>query len=124
MAMPHGRSVGGPYSSWLKKFPRRPMACITNRPGAMTSAHFQNDCFQSQVTTIRAIVPVMIPPYTPRPLYGGRMILTGSSLYRLHWSMTWYSRPPISAATATMMIPLSTSFAFMPRRRASRVITR
>ena len=24
MAMPHGRSVGGPYSSWLKKFPMRP----------------------------------------------------------------------------------------------------
>ena len=33
MVMPHGRSVGGPYSSWLKKLPQRPMACITKMPG-------------------------------------------------------------------------------------------
>ena len=47
MAIPHGRFVGGPYSSWLKKFPSRPIACIANRAGATTSAQRQNDwCFQ------------------------------------------------------------------------------
>ena len=51
------------------------------------------------------------------------MILIGSSLYNAHWSMTWYSRPPISAAAATMMIPLSTSLALRPRRFASLVMT-
>ena len=62
IAMPHGRLVGGPYSSWLKKFPRRPIACITNRPGAMTSAHFANDWCQRRVMYQAAMVPVMIPP--------------------------------------------------------------
>ena len=60
--MPHGRFVGGPYSSWLKKFPQRPIACITNSPGAMTSAQRRNDTFQRRVTKYAAIVPVMIPP--------------------------------------------------------------
>ena len=62
MVMPHGRSVGGPYSSWLKKLPQRPMACMTNRPGAMTSAHFQNGCFQYRRMTKADDDPVRIPP--------------------------------------------------------------
>ena len=41
IAIPHGRFVGGPYNSWLKKFPQRAMACIVNRPGATMSAHIQ-----------------------------------------------------------------------------------
>ena len=61
MAMPHGRFVGGPYSSWLKKFPQRPMACITKMPGAMTSAHFQNDCFQSRRIIARGDDPGQDP---------------------------------------------------------------
>ena len=39
--IPHGRVVGGPYSSWLKKLPQRPIACMTNRAGAIASAHCQ-----------------------------------------------------------------------------------
>ena len=62
MAMPHGRSVGGPYSSWLKKFPQRPIACITKMPGATTSAQRQNDCFQRRVRNHATSVPVRIPP--------------------------------------------------------------
>src|SRR4029079_16996537 len=62
IAMPQGSVVGGPYSSWLKKFPQRPTACMTNRPGAITSAPFQNDCFHSRVMTMTAIVPVRMPP--------------------------------------------------------------
>src|SRR3954454_18302730 len=89
IAIPQGRFVGGPYSSWLKKFPQRPTASMTNRPGTMTSAQRRNDWCQRRVITYAAIVPTMIPPYTPRPLYGGRMILIGSSLYSDHWSMTW-----------------------------------
>ncbi len=42
IGMPHGRVVGEPYSSWLKKFPHRAMACITNRPGATQSAQRRN----------------------------------------------------------------------------------
>jgi hypothetical protein len=44
MAIPQGRFVGAPYSSWLKKFPQRPMACIANSPGATASAHRKNGC--------------------------------------------------------------------------------
>ena len=68
MVMPHGRSVGGPYSSWLKKLPQRPIACITKMPGAMTSAHFQNGWCQRRRMTAAAMIPVRIPPYTPRPV--------------------------------------------------------
>ena len=32
MAIPQGRSVGGPYSSWLKKLPQRAIACMISRP--------------------------------------------------------------------------------------------
>ena len=42
IGMPHGRVVGGPYSSWLKKFPQRAIACIVNRPGATMSAQRRN----------------------------------------------------------------------------------
>ena len=33
IAMPHGASVGGPYSSWLKKLPQRAMPCAKSVPG-------------------------------------------------------------------------------------------
>jgi hypothetical protein len=39
--MPQGSVVGGPYSSWLKKLPQRPIACMRNRHGATMSAHAQ-----------------------------------------------------------------------------------
>ena len=42
IGMPHGSFVGVPYSSWLKKFPQRAMACITNSPGATMSAQRRN----------------------------------------------------------------------------------
>ena len=54
----------------------------------MTSAHFQNGCFQYLMSRKAVIVPVRIPPYTPRPVYGGRMIDARLSLYSCHWSMT------------------------------------
>ena len=60
--MPHGRFVGGPYSSWLKKLPHRPIACITNRPGRDHVRPAQNDTCQRRMTSQAAIVPVMIPP--------------------------------------------------------------
>ena len=44
IAIPQGRFVGGPYSSWLKKLPHRATACIANRPGATMSAHSQKLC--------------------------------------------------------------------------------
>ena len=41
IAIPHGNVVGGPYSSWLKKFPNRPTACMMKRAGATMSAQVQ-----------------------------------------------------------------------------------
>src|SRR4029077_2998205 len=70
-----------------------------------------------------AMVPVTKPPKIPRPLYGGSTILSRSSLYSCHWSMTWYRRPPMSAAIATMISPLPMISAFSPKARAWRVIT-
>ena len=69
-----------------------------------------------------AIPPVTKPPKTPSPLYGGSTILIGSLAYSCHWSMTWYSRPPINPATPTMISPLPRSSAFSPKRRAWRVM--
>ena len=37
MAMPHGASVGGPYSSWLKKLPQRAMPWAKSVPGMTVS---------------------------------------------------------------------------------------
>ncbi len=62
MAMPQGALVGGPYSSWLKKLPSRPIACIANSPGAITSAHLEKDWCQRRVMYQAAMVPVTIPP--------------------------------------------------------------
>ena len=66
--IPHGRVVGGPYSSWLKKFPQRPIACMTNRPGATTSAHCGKLWCLQRMYSHAAIVPVTIPPGTPSPV--------------------------------------------------------
>ena len=54
ISMPHGRPVGGPYSSWLKKFPHRAIACMTNAPRATTSAHLQKLWCHRRRTTISA----------------------------------------------------------------------
>ena len=42
IAMPHGRLVGGPYSSWLKKLPQRAMPCANSAPGTSESAESRN----------------------------------------------------------------------------------
>ena len=60
--------VGGPYSSWLKKLPQRPIACMTNSPGATTSAQRKKLWCVRRTYHAPAIVPVMIPPGTPRPV--------------------------------------------------------
>src|SRR4051794_19909744 len=62
MGMPHGRVVGGPYSSWLKKLPQRAMACIVNRAGAMMSAQRQNGTRRQRAYTTTAMNPAAIPP--------------------------------------------------------------
>ena len=65
--MPHGRVVGGPYSSWLKKLPSRPVACITKIPGATMSAQRQTETRWRRARTSTAIAPVTKPPKMPEP---------------------------------------------------------
>jgi hypothetical protein len=120
--MPHGRFVGGPYSSWLKKLPSRPAACMTKIPGATMSAQRHAETRYQRARTSTAIAPVTNPPKMPSPLYGGRMILIGSLAYSCHWSTTWYSRPPTSAATATMISELPMMSVRSPNRRACRTM--
>jgi hypothetical protein len=62
IAIPQGRFVGEPYSSWLKKLPQRAIACIANRPGATASAQDRKDWRFQRTYRNAAIVPAMIPP--------------------------------------------------------------
>ena len=63
IAMPHGRLVGGPYSSWLKKLPRRADRLHHEQAGRdRRPPTSQNDWCQRRVMYQAAMVPVMIPP--------------------------------------------------------------
>ena len=47
----------------------------------------------------------MIPPYTePFSTAAWKTLIRSGRRGSRHWSMTWYARPPMSAAMATTMI--------------------